>query len=182
MHSEKAAGYIIGMRLTCIRYFLFRIFFAIKMKILQIKNSEPVWRNRSMSNRMVRNGLLVKLLIIGSGGFVGAICRYLLAGLVTRLTSPATFPYGTLIVNITGCLLIGFGGGLIESRQIFSPEARAFVFIGLLGSFTTFSTFGLESFKLAAHGQIVSTLCYIGFHLILGLSAVWLGHILSRFI
>lgn len=123
---------------------------------------------------------MIRWLIIGSGGFTGAVCRYALSGLISRLASPATFPYGTLVVNILGCLLIGFGGGLIENRQIFSPEARAFIFIGLLGGFTTFSTFGLESFKLVANGQIFSTLCYIGAHLILGLSAVWLGHILSR--
>ena len=125
---------------------------------------------------------MIKLLIIGSGGFTGAICRYLLAGLISRMTSPSSFPYGTLVVNILGCFLIGFGGGLIESRQFFTPEARAFIFIGLLGGFTTFSTFGLETFNLAVHGQVTATLSYLGLHLILGLSAVGLGHILSRFL
>lgn len=125
---------------------------------------------------------MIKLLIIGSGGFTGAICRYVLGGLVSRIANPSTFPYGTLVVNVLGCLLIGFGGGLIETRQFFTPEARAFIFIGLLGGFTTFSTFGLETFNLAAHGQMAAALSYLGLHLILGLSAVWLGHILSRFL
>lgn len=124
---------------------------------------------------------MYKLLIIGSGGFIGAILRYLVSGLVLRLSGNAVFPYGTLTVNMIGCFLIGFGGGLIETRQFFTPEARSFIFIGLLGSFTTFSTFGLETFNLARDIRILSALFNIGMHLVIGFAAVWTGHALSRF-
>jgi protein CrcB len=72
----------------------------------------------------------------------------------TRWPELQSFPVGTMTVNITGCLLIGIGGGLMESRQLFSPELRAFLFVGILGSFTTFSTFGLETFNLAKAGPV----------------------------
>ncbi|MBW2011953.1 MAG: CrcB family protein, partial [Deltaproteobacteria bacterium] len=89
---------------------------------------------------------------------------------------------GTLTVNVMGCFFIGFGGGLMESRQLFTPEARLFVFTGLLGGFTTFSTFGYESFNLARDGQMIGVLLNIGLHLLLGLAAVWAGNLLSRFV
>ena len=90
---------------------------------------------------------MVKLLIIGLGGFVGAICRYGLGGWVQRLTG-GTFPYGTLVVNVTGCFLIGFLLMLFEQRQLFSPTTRLFLTVGILGAFTTFSTFGYETLEL----------------------------------
>lgn len=123
-----------------------------------------------------------KLFIIGCGGCIGAILRYLVAGAVHALLKTATFPVGTMTVNIVGCLLIGVGGGLMESRQLFSPEWRAFIFIGILGSFTTFSTFGLETFNLARDGQWISSFGNMGLSLILGLGAVVAGHMLSRLI
>lgn len=125
---------------------------------------------------------MLKIVVIGLGGCVGAILRYLVAGGVHALAKTAAFPVGTLTVNVTGCLLIGIGGGLMEHRQLFSPEWRAFLFIGILGSFTTFSTFGLESFNLAKEGQWLASFGNIGFSLLLGLGAVVLGHMLSRLI
>lgn len=125
---------------------------------------------------------MLKLAIIGMGGCVGAILRYLVAGAVHALAQTPSFPIGTMTVNITGCLLIGVGGGLIESRQFFSPEWRAFLFIGILGSFTTFSTFGLETFNLAKQGQWLASLGNVGISLLLGLAAVVAGHMLSRLI
>ena len=125
---------------------------------------------------------MLKIAIIGIGGFVGAILRYLVAGSVHSIIKTATFPLGTMTVNIVGCLLIGVGGGLMESRQLFSPEWRAFIFVGILGSFTTFSTFGLETFNLARDGQWLSSFGNLGISIILGLGAVLAGHTLSRFI
>ncbi|BBO87175.1 fluoride efflux transporter CrcB [Desulfosarcina ovata] len=125
---------------------------------------------------------MLKLVIIGAGGCVGAILRYLVAGMVHQLAQASAFPVGTLTVNVVGCLLIGIGGGLMESRQLFSPEWRAFLFVGGLGSFTTFSTFGLETFNLAKDGQWLSSCGNVGISLALGLVAVLAGHMLSRLI
>lgn len=123
-----------------------------------------------------------KIIIIGLGGFVGAIFRYLVAGGVHALVKTASFPVGTLTVNVAGCLMIGIGGGLMESRQLFSPEWRAFLFVGILGGFTTFSTFGLETFNLAKQGQWIASFGNIGLSLLLGLGAVLAGHMVSRLI
>jgi fluoride exporter len=118
--------------------------------------------------------------VIAAGGAIGALTRYGMGGLVQQAFKTASFPLGTLAVNLTGCLLIGFGGGLIESRQFFSPEVRAFVFIGFLGSFTTFSTFGLESFNLARDGQWLLAAANIGTSVLVGLAAVLAGSMLSK--
>lgn len=125
---------------------------------------------------------MVKLLFIGLGGFAGSISRYLVAGMVQRLfPAMINFPIGTLIVNISGCLLIGLISGLAEQRQLFNPEMRMLIFVGFLGGFTTFSTFGYESFSLIRDQQYFSTMANILLHVVLGLPAVWLGHIIARF-
>lgn len=123
---------------------------------------------------------MLKIVIIGLGGSIGAILRYLVAGGVHWLADTASFPVGTLVVNIVGCLLIGVGGELMESRQLFSPEWRAFLFVGILGSFTTFSTFGLESFNLIKQEQWLAAGGNIGISLVVGLTAVFAGHTLAR--
>lgn len=123
---------------------------------------------------------MLKILLVGSGGFIGSVLRYIISGATYRLFERPWFPYGTLSVNVLGCLLIGFLSGLAESRQLFSPEVRLLLFIGLLGGFTTFSTFGYESFNFARDGQWTATMLNIGLQVVLGLAAVWLGHILSR--
>ena len=125
---------------------------------------------------------MLKIVFIGLGGCAGAILRYLVARGVHTLIQTASFPVGTMTVNVAGCLLIGIGGGLMESRQLFSPELRAFLFVGILGSFTTFSTFGLETFNLAKEGQWLASFGNVGISLILGLAAVLAGHLLSRLI
>ena len=123
---------------------------------------------------------MLKLGIIAVGGAIGALARYAMGGFVQQALKAASFPAGTLAVNLTGCFLIGIGGGLIESRQFFSPEMRSFVFIGFLGSFTTFSTFGLESFNLVRDGQWVLAAANIGVSVIVGLAAVLAGSMLAR--
>ena len=125
---------------------------------------------------------MIKLLWVGAGGFIGAISRYVVSGMFYRFFGKAMFPYGTLAVNVIGCLLIGFLSGLTEDRQLFNPELRLLVFIGVLGGFTTFSTFGYEIFTFARDGQILSSFTNLFLHIILGLGAVWLGFSISKMI
>ena len=123
---------------------------------------------------------MIKLLYIGFGGFFGSVFRYLISGLSHKLIANANFPIGTLVVNVLGCLLIGFLGGLAERNQIFSPELRLFLFVGLLGGFTTFSTFGFEVISFARDGQLLSSALNILLHLVFAIGAVWIGMALAR--
>ncbi len=116
------------------------------------------------------------LVLVGMGGFIGAILRYLLSGTVQKWSGSGSFPYGTLVVNLLGCLLIGLLSQVLESRNILSSEIRSFVFIGTLGAFTTFSTLGNETMNLLRNGETALSLLNIGTHLVIGLTAVWLGH------
>ncbi len=123
-----------------------------------------------------------KILLIGVGGGLGAILRYYLGGYVQQWSNSFTFPYGTLAVNLLGCLVIGLLSYLAETRSLFTPEARLFVFIGLLGGFTTFSTFGNESINLLRDSENQLAFGYVTLHIFGGLGAVWLGRILASLI
>lgn len=122
------------------------------------------------------------IFLVGLGGFLGSILRYLLGGWVHRMLNNPWFPYGTLAVNILGCLMIGFLGGLAEDHQVFSSEARLFVFLGILGGFTTFSSFAYETSALATDGQFVAASMNIGLQVVVGLVAVRTGSLLARLI
>jgi CrcB protein len=122
---------------------------------------------------------LTNVLIIGTGGFIGALARYGLSGLVQRQAWLSTFPYGTLVVNLLGCLAIGVIAGLVESRQLFGPEFRTFALIGVLGAFTTYSTFGYETFAMLRDTEYIRAALNVGTHVVLGLAVVWLGYALT---
>ena len=122
---------------------------------------------------------LLNALLVGSGGFLGALVRYGLSGLVHRQVPLTTFPYGTLVVNLTGCFAIGVVSGLAESRQLFGPEFRTFALIGILGGFTTFSTFGNETFAMFRDEEYLLAASNIGGHVILSLALVWLGYAIT---
>jgi CrcB protein len=123
---------------------------------------------------------MLRLLLVGLGGGFGSILRYGTGGLVHRWAGQALFPWGTLVVNVLGCLLIGFLGSLSEARGVLTGEARLFLFIGILGGFTTFSTFGYETFQLIRDGQISWAAANALSQLGLGLAAVWAGDVLGR--
>ena len=123
---------------------------------------------------------LPQLLLVGLGGFLGSISRFVMAGVFNRFSPALGFPLGTLTVNILGCFLIGLLHGLTETRSLLGSDARIFLFIGILGGFTTFSTFGFESLALLKDGAILKTSANIILHVLLGLSAVWIGDILGR--
>ncbi|MBN1361417.1 MAG: fluoride efflux transporter CrcB [Sedimentisphaerales bacterium] len=120
------------------------------------------------------------IVIVGLGGFVGSVLRYLVSGWVQKLSGSALFPYGTLGVNVLGCLLIGLLGGWAENVELFGPSVRLFLLLGLLGGFTTFSTFGYETAELLRDRELLPALAYVGSHLILGLAAVTFGYALSN--
>jgi CrcB protein len=122
---------------------------------------------------------MIKLLLIGTGGFIGSIFRYLISGSVQAASQSIAFPYGTLAVNVIGCFLIGFLSELAESRSLFSPETRAFLIVGILGGFTTFSAFGNETLNLLRDGERALAAINVIAQILLGLGAVWLGYILA---
>lgn len=117
--------------------------------------------------------------VVGSGGFLGAMARYGLSGIVQRHMPYATFPWGTLAVNLLGCFALGLATGLVESRQIFGAEFRTFALIGFLGAFTTFSTFGFETFALIRDAAFVRAATNLGLQVGLGLVLVWVGFTLG---
>jgi fluoride exporter len=123
---------------------------------------------------------VIRIVLVGVGSLVGGVLRYGLSTWVHRVLDNPWFPYGTLAVNVLGCLVIGFLAGLAETRTAFTSEARLFLFVGILGGFTTFSSFALETFSLARDTQNVAALINIGLQLILGLLAVWVGNVLAH--
>ncbi len=118
-------------------------------------------------------------MIIGLGGFVGAVARYGLSGLVAK-HSRSAFPFGTLAVNVAGCLLIGAAIYLSEDRAVISRNWHFFITIGLLGAFTTFSTFGYETLELLKDRQYPIAAINTAANVILGLGAVWLGRVILK--
>ncbi|HEV8376030.1 MAG TPA: fluoride efflux transporter CrcB [Candidatus Polarisedimenticolia bacterium] len=125
---------------------------------------------------------MLKSLWVGLGGFLGSTARYWLGGFLNRLSPQALFPYETLVINLSGCLGIGLLAGLAEFRGVLSPELRLFLLVGILGGFTTFSSFGYETFQLLRDGEIVSAGLNVTLHCVLGIVAVWGGYTLARFV
>jgi len=122
---------------------------------------------------------VIRLSVIGAGGFVGAVLRYLVSSWVQYRSGSIVFPFGTMAVNIIGCFIIGFLTFLVESRSFFSPETRSFILIGLLGAFTTFSTFGNETLGLLRESRIDLAVMNAGVQVLAGVGMVWLGRILA---
>jgi fluoride exporter len=122
------------------------------------------------------------ILFVGVGGFVGSVLRYLVGGWAQQVSKSLDFPYGTLTVNLIGCFVIGFLSQLAENRGIFATEARLLVFIGLLGGFTTFSSFGNDTLNLARSGQMFNALINVAANVVFGLLLVWLGRTVAYLI
>ncbi len=126
--------------------------------------------------------IIIKLFIIGMGGFIGSVLRYLTNGLAQTLSMSVSFPFGTFIVNVFGCFLLGLLAYLSESRSVFSDSLRAFVFIGVLGGFTIFSAFSNETFNLIQDGETSLALINILAQIFFCLTAVWIGRSLTQWI
>ncbi len=124
---------------------------------------------------------MVKILLIMLGGGIGALLRYIISGWGSKIGN-SLFPVGTLIVNVIGCLLIGFIWGMINWRIEISPELKIFIFIGFLGAFTTFSSYSLETYNLFYEGEIKFAILNIVYNNLFGVAAVILGSMLWRII
>jgi len=122
-----------------------------------------------------------KYLYIGAGGFIGSVCRYGLASMLYRVLGDR-FPYGTFTVNVIGCFTIGLLMTLFEERWLVQPDVRLFLTVGILGGFTTFSTFSYETIEILRAGNFS-----VGFINILGsilfcLGATWAGSIVGKLV
>ncbi|MFO7588059.1 MAG: fluoride efflux transporter CrcB [Gemmatimonadota bacterium] len=125
----------------------------------------------------------VSLLVwIALGGALGAVARYGLSGWVQSV-SAGTFPWGTFVVNVLGCFLLGFAFRVLQLSAL-SPAVRGGVTVGFIGAFTTFSTFGLEAVGLLQDGRWARAAGYLGGSVAIGLAAVlaglWLAAALQR--
>lgn len=115
------------------------------------------------------------LLLVGTGGFFGSVTRYYLTGWATQLSGASRFPVGTLVVNVSGCLLIGLLAGLAEHANLLSAPTRLFLLTGFLGGFTTYSAFAYETYFLGREHMALAALGSVALQLLLGLGAVMLG-------
>lgn len=124
----------------------------------------------------------INLLVVGAGGFLGATSRYLLTISVDEYFKASQFPVGIATVNILGCLLIGLFAGFFEIKGVMNIELRLFLFVGLLGGFTTFSTFVNDTFLLGKEGEMLLALLNAGGQILLGLFFVWAGYSLVKLV
>ena len=122
---------------------------------------------------------MVNLLLIGAGGFFGAISRYGIGVFVERFPSGSKFPYATLAVNLIGCLLIGVAFGF-AAREAISKPAGLLLVTGFLGGFTTFSTFGLDTLKLLHSGSVAPAMIYVLASVIAGTALVAAGYGIAK--
>jgi len=121
---------------------------------------------------------MLRFFVIGLGGAIGTLLRYIVGGLDYRFSS-GIFPVSTLVVNVTGSLAIGFLWGIVD-RFAVSPNTRLFIFIGILGGYTTFSTFSLETFNLMRDGEYRIALMNVFLSFILSIVAVFVGYFISK--
>ena len=124
-------------------------------------------------------GLPAELAAVGLGGAIGASMRYLLSAMTHQMLGHG-FPYGTLMVNVVGSLLIGYLMVLLPESDSGTPVLRLLLVTGLLGGFTTYSAFSVETLRLAQTGFPLRALANIGQTLVLCLAAVWVGYHIGR--
>ena len=121
---------------------------------------------------------MLKLLLLLSGGALGTFARYVVSGLPYKYFN-SVFPWGTLLVNVLGAFIIGIVWGIFEIKEI-SPNTRTFIFIGVLGGFTTFSTYALETLNLFKEGDVKMAVFNILANNILAIALVFAGFFISK--
>jgi fluoride exporter len=122
---------------------------------------------------------MYKILLIAAAGLVGTLARYWLSGWADQHWGGA-FPTGTLVVNLACCLAVGFLFHATEEKYLVDPAIRSAVLVGLLGGFTTFSSFGVQTFNLFRDGEIFLASANILISNVAGLMLVWIGYAVSR--
>lgn len=122
---------------------------------------------------------MLKYLMVGIGGFIGAIARFWLGSYIGGRMG-TRFPYGTFVINISGSFLIGLILTVLSERAHLSPNWRYLVPIGFLGAYTTFSTFEYETLRTIQDGQFLIASLNIGLSVLLGFAAVWGGVVVGR--
>lgn len=120
----------------------------------------------------------MNLLVIAIGGAIGAAARYLLSAFVLRV-SGTLFPLGTFVVNVVGCLVFGAIAGVSTQRVQMAPALRLFLLTGILGGFTTFSSYAFESFQLVRDGQMLWASINIAGQVVAGLVGMWAGYVIT---
>jgi CrcB protein len=123
--------------------------------------------------------MIKTILLIGSGGFLGSVSRFL-ASRFMQNHFPSAFPYGTFFVNITGCFLIGLIYGLSERSSLLTTGWKMFLAVGFCGGFTTFSAFANENLVLLRDGDFFHFLLYTGLSVFLGIGAIFLGVLIAK--
>jgi CrcB protein len=123
--------------------------------------------------------MIKTLLLIGTGGFLGSISRFLASRFIQNIF-PSAFPFGTFLVNISGCFLIGLIYGFSEKSSLVSSEWKMFLAVGFCGGFTTFSTFANENLALLRDGEFLHFFMYTGLSVILGITATFIGVIITK--
>jgi CrcB protein len=123
--------------------------------------------------------MIKTLLLVGTGGFLGSISRFLASRFIQE-NLPVAFPFGTFSVNITGCFLIGLIYGFSERSSLLTSEWKMFLAVGFCGGFTTFSTFANENLALLRDGDFFHFLLYTGLSVFLGITATFLGVLITR--
>jgi CrcB protein len=126
-----------------------------------------------------RLDMIKTLLLIGTGGFLGSISRFL-ASRFMQNNFPSAFPFGTFFVNITGCLMIGLIYGFSERSSLLTPGWKMFLAVGFCGGFTTFSTFANENLALLRDGDFFHFMIYAGLSVFLGIGATFFGVVLTK--
>jgi CrcB protein len=115
------------------------------------------------------------LMLVALGGALGSVARFKLSGVVLHHTIDWRFPAGTFVVNVAGCLVAGVLAALAEKHDFFDANVRVLLFTGVLGGFTTFSAFGLETVHLIKRGDIAIAGANVLLSVTLGLVALWMG-------
>ena len=118
---------------------------------------------------------MMNVLLVALGGSIGAVARYKMSGWILHHTIDWRFPAGTFAVNVLGCLVAGILAGLVEKHDLFTADTRLFFFTGILGGFTTFSAFGLETMFLVQRGQFLIAASNVAASVVAGLLALWVG-------